>query len=69
MTISRKEFQNYAKALGGIRGMAFNLCDASWWRSSYKKALLQDIVDECLKLEDTLKTRVSKPRTKPEPTP
>ena len=62
MTISRKEFVRYEKTLNDIKRMVSALHSASFWRGSYKDALKQDIIDECIKLRVALEVRVSKPR-------
>jgi len=62
MTISRKEYNEYAKAFGAIRDMTDRVRRAEWWRGSYKSALLHDIDDVTNKLECALIARISKPR-------
>ena len=62
MTISRKEFEGYSKALVSIQDMTIKLRGAGWWRGAFKAALEHDITRACSDLESKLAARVSKPR-------
>ena len=69
MTISRKEFDIYARMLESIRREAEMIRTAWPWQWQKKNGALRRASKLLDVLGGTLADRVSKPRKKPEPTP
>jgi len=63
MTISRKEFEWYTKALAEIQGDAMRLRNLGMFaRRAEKEQLFAEINRNCTTLREVLAARVSKPR-------